>query len=35
MYFLHGWSQVIGEVFHLDLTPELFAELDKAAAVIR
>jgi shikimate 5-dehydrogenase len=35
VYFLHGWSQVIAEVFHLQLTPELFAELDKAAAVIR
>ncbi|NIN63518.1 MAG: shikimate dehydrogenase [Anaerolineae bacterium] len=35
VYFLHGWSEVIAEVFHLDLTPELFAELDKAAAVIR
>ncbi len=35
VYFLHGWSQVIAEVFHLDLTPELFAELDKAALVIR
>jgi shikimate dehydrogenase len=35
VYFLHGWSQVIAEVFHLELTPELFAELDKAAAVIR
>ncbi len=35
IYFLHGWTQVIAEVFHLDLTPELFAELAKAAAVIR
>lgn len=35
VYFLHGWSQVIAEAFHLELTPELFAELDKAAAVIR
>jgi len=35
VYFLHGWSQVIAEVFHLDLTPELFTELDKAASVIR
>ena len=32
VYFLHGWSQVIAEVFHLTLTPELFAELDRAAA---
>jgi len=35
VYFLHGWSQVIAEVFHLNLTPELFAGLDKAASVIR
>jgi shikimate dehydrogenase len=35
VYFLHGWSQVIAEVFHLNLTPELFAELDKAASIIR
>lgn len=35
VYFLHGWSQVIAEVFHLDLTPELFAQLDEAASVIR
>ncbi len=35
VYFLHGWSQVIAEVFHLTLTPELFAELDRAAADLR
>ena len=35
VYFLHGWSQVIAQVFHLDLTPELFAELDRAASTIR
>jgi shikimate 5-dehydrogenase len=35
VYFLHGWSQVIAEVFHLDLTPELFAALDDAASSIR
>jgi shikimate 5-dehydrogenase len=23
IYFIHGWSQVIAEVFHLNLTPEL------------
>jgi shikimate dehydrogenase len=34
VYFLHGWSQVIAEAFHLDLTPELFAELDDAASTI-
>ncbi len=34
-YFVHGWSQVVAQVFHLDLTPELFKELDRAAASIR
>lgn len=35
VYFLHGWTQVIAEVFHLDLTPERFTELADAASVIR
>ncbi len=35
VYFLHGWTQVIAEVFDLDLTPELFAQLDEAASVLR
>jgi len=35
VYFLHGWTQVVAEVFHLDLTPELFAKLAEAAAAIR
>ncbi len=35
VYFLHGWTQVIAKVFHLDLTPERFAELDRAASSIR
>lgn len=34
VYFLHGWSQVIAEVFDLKLTPELFAQLAQAAAPI-
>ncbi len=34
IYFLHGWTQVIAEVFHLDLTPELFAQIDKKSAEI-
>ena len=34
-YFVHGWTQVIAQVFHLDLTPEVFAELDRAASAIR
>ena len=35
VYFLHGWSQAIAEVFHLELTPELFAALDQAASSVR
>ncbi len=35
VYFLHGWSQVVAEVFDVTLTPALFAELDRAAASIR
>lgn len=35
VYFLHGWSQVIAEVLQIDLTPELFSELDKAASTVR
>lgn len=35
IYFLHGWTQVVAKVFHLNLTPELFTELDRAAASIR
>ena len=35
VYFLHGWTQVVAKVFHLGLTPELFAELDRAASSIR
>ena len=30
-YFLHGWSEVIAEVFHLELTPERFDQLAAAA----
>jgi shikimate 5-dehydrogenase len=35
IYFLHGWSQVIAEVLEVDLTPELFIELDRAASTVR
>jgi shikimate 5-dehydrogenase len=35
IYFVHGWTQVIAEVFDLTLTPDVFAELDKAAESIR
>ncbi len=35
IYFLHGWSQVIVEVLDIELTPDLFAELDRAASSVR
>jgi shikimate 5-dehydrogenase len=34
-YFLHGWTQVIAEVFDLDLDPELFGRLADAAKPLR
>ena len=35
VYFLHGWSQVIAEVLHTNLTTELFNKLDAAASSVR
>jgi shikimate dehydrogenase len=35
LYFLHGWTQVIAEVLHLHLTPEVFARLAEIAAPLR
>lgn len=35
VYFIHGWSQVIGEALNIPITPELFARLDRAAASTR
>lgn len=35
IYFVHGWSAVVSEVFDVDLTPELFAEFDRAASALR
>lgn len=34
-YFIHGWSQVVAEVFELELTPERFAAMSKAAYEVR
>lgn len=34
-YFLHGWTEVIAEVFGINLTPELFARLAQAAEPFR
>lgn len=35
VYFLHGWTQVIAEVFDVQLTPPLFVQLDEAASELR
>ena len=35
LYFLHGWSEVVSEVFHLELTPERFRLLAEEAEAIR
>jgi shikimate dehydrogenase len=35
VYFLHGWTQVVAQVLHIDLTPRLFNQLAKAAETIR
>jgi shikimate dehydrogenase len=34
-YFLHGWSEVIAQVFHLEVTPERFAQLAAEAESLR
>jgi shikimate 5-dehydrogenase len=35
LYFLHGWTQVVAQVLHIDLTPDLFAELARTAETVR
>jgi len=35
LYFLHGWTQVIAQVLHLDLDPALFEQLKQAASDFR
>lgn len=35
VYFVHGWTQVVAQVLHIDLTDELFSRLEKAAASVR
>jgi len=35
IYFVHGWTQVIAEVFHLDVGPEKIDELSRIAAEVR
>jgi shikimate 5-dehydrogenase len=35
LYFVHGWTQVVAQVLHFDLTPELFDKLNVAASSVR
>ena len=35
IYFVHGWTQVIAEVFHVDITGSIFDECEKIANEIR
>lgn len=35
IYFIHGWTQVIAEVFHIDIGPEAFDEVCRTAEAIR
>lgn len=35
LYFVHGWTQVVAQVLHFELTPDLFDKLNQAAASVR
>ncbi|NJD58257.1 MAG: shikimate dehydrogenase [Anaerolineales bacterium] len=35
LYFVHGWTQVVAQVMHFDLTPALFDQLNQAASTMR
>lgn len=35
IYFVHGWTQVVAQVLHFELLPELFAQLNTAASSVR
>jgi shikimate dehydrogenase len=35
LYFVHGWTQVVAQVLHVDLTPDLFQRLERIAASAR
>jgi shikimate 5-dehydrogenase len=35
LYFVHGWTQVIAQVLHFDLNPELFDRLNEVASTVR
>ena len=35
LYFIHGWTQVIAQVLHFDLTPDLLQRLKATAESVR
>jgi shikimate dehydrogenase len=35
VYFVHGWSQVVGQVLGIEIPPDLFARLEETAAATR
>ena len=35
LYFVHGWTQVVAQVLHFDLTASLFDKLNEAASTVR
>lgn len=35
IYFVHGWTQVIAEIFHVDITGKVFRECEKIANDLR
>ena len=35
LYFVHGWTSVVSQVMHFDLTPELFNKFNEAASSVR
>jgi len=35
LYFIHGWTQVIAQVLHFDLTPGLLEKLEQTAESVR
>jgi len=35
LYFLHGWTQVIAEVLHIDIEGDLFEQLGDIAEELR
>jgi shikimate dehydrogenase len=35
LYFVHGWTQVVAQVLHIDLAAEIFNKLEGEAATVR